>query len=80
MFQFPTYIREAAFGGAVRGHLPGLLTPMHQITPAPAVFSDVRVNGSLFKDVLVLPTPKRNLEINSGHRARLAFDITGPWE
>lgn len=78
MFQFPVYIREEAFGGAVRGHLPGMIVPIQNINPVPAVFNNVRVNGTEFKDVLVIPSGKYHPD--SGQWSRLAFDITGPWE
>jgi hypothetical protein len=73
IFVMPMLIQEKT-GPSLRGRVPGLLTPLHSITAT----EPTRLPGFLLdgtpRELLIVPACA-----GSGN-ARLAFDLTGPWD
>jgi hypothetical protein len=73
IFVMPMLIQEAT-GPSLRGRLPGLLTPLHSITAnEPTRIAGFLLDGTP-RDLLIVGACANN------GKARLAFDLTGPWD
>ncbi len=73
IYVMPLIIQEQT-GPSLRGRLPGLLCPLHTIpAPEPWRFPGFVIDGTQRELLVVAGTA-------SGGNARLAFDLTGPWD
>jgi hypothetical protein len=73
IFVMPLLIQEKT-GPSLRGRVPGLLAPLHSITAIePTRLPGFLLDSSL-RDLLIVPACTAN------GAAKLAFDLTGPWD
>lgn len=73
IYVMPLIIQEQT-GPTLRGRLPGLLCPLHPIAaPEPWKYPGFVIDGST-RELLVVTGASSN------GAARLAFDLTGPWD
>ena len=73
IYVMPMLIQEGA-GPSLRGRLPGLLTPLHSIAAdQPTRYPGFVLDGTE-RELLIVPATQGN------GAARMAFDLTGPWD
>jgi hypothetical protein len=73
IYVMPMLIQERT-GPSLRGRLPGLLTPLHAIAAEqPTRYPGFVLDGSE-RELLIVPATQSN------GAARMAFDLTGPWD
>lgn len=73
IYVMPMLIQERA-GPSLRGRLPGLLTPLHAIAAdQPTRYPGFVLDGTE-RELLIVPATQAN------GAARMAFDLTGPWD
>lgn len=73
IYVMPLMIQEQT-GPSLRGRLPGMLCPLHSIAaPEPWLYDGFVLDGTV-RRLLVVPSTQ-----GSGG-ARIAFDLTGPWD
>ena len=73
IYVMPMLIQEKT-GPSLRGRVPGLLTPLHSINaPQPTPMPGFLLDGTE-RELLIVPGCANN------GAARLAFDLTGPWD
>ena len=69
----PMMVQEQ-IGPTLRGRLPGMLCPLHSIpAPEPWVYDGFVIDGTMRKLLVVTG-------LAGSGTARLAFDLTGPWD